>query len=76
MLDELKMGAVLNGLRGRPPVDRAKIAGLLSKLLIWAASMEYALSELDLNPVLVSEDGPSVVDCVMIFDADAGGAEA
>jgi acetyltransferase len=69
MLDELKTGVVLDGVRGKPAVDRGKIADLLSRLSVWAASMEGRLSELDLNPVLVSEDGPVVVDCVMILDA-------
>ncbi len=68
MLDELRMSAILDGVRGKPAVDREAVAALLSRLSHWASSMEPRLSELDLNPVLVGEDGPSVVDCVMIFE--------
>lgn len=66
MLDELRMSALLDGVRGKPPVDREAIGEMLSNLSVWAASMEDTLAELDLNPVLVGENGPQVVDCLMI----------
>ncbi len=66
MLRELRMSALLDGVRGRPAVDRAPIARLLSDLSRWAASMQPILSELDLNPVLVGDAGPVAVDCVMV----------
>ncbi|MDS1136879.1 acetate--CoA ligase family protein [Nitratireductor indicus] len=68
MLDDLRMSRILDGVRGKPAVDREAISLLLSRLSHWAAAMEPRLSELDLNPVLVGEAGPSVVDCVMIFE--------
>lgn len=68
MLDELRMSAVLDGVRGQPPVDRAKIAGMLSNLSQWAAGMQSVLTELDLNPVLVGTQGPVAVDCVMMLE--------
>lgn len=67
MLRELRMGAMLDGVRGQPGVDRATIARMLSKLSIWAAAMQPWLAELDLNPVLVSAHGPLAVDCLMVF---------
>ncbi len=67
MLRELRMSALLDGVRGQPAVDRAPIARLLSDLSRWAASMQPVLSELDLNPVMVGADGPVAVDCVMVF---------
>lgn len=69
MLDDLRMSRILDGVRGKPAVDREAISLLLSRLSHWAAAMEPHLSELDLNPVLVGEAGPCVVDCVMIFEA-------
>ncbi len=68
MLSELRLGAVLDGVRGRPAVDRQAIARMLSGLSAWAAAMQPVLRELDLNPVIVNEDGPLAVDCVMVFD--------
>ncbi|PLX36747.1 MAG: CoA-binding protein [Hyphomicrobiales bacterium] len=74
MLDELRMGPLLDGARGKPPVDRKEIAGLLSRLSVWADAMQDTLAELDLNPVLVGADGPVAVDCVMIFQKNDGSA--
>ena len=67
MLAELRMGALLDGARGRPPVDRSSLARLLSDLSAWAAAMSPVLEELDLNPMLVGPDGAVGVDCVMVF---------
>lgn len=67
MLAELRMGALLDGVRGQPGVDRQAIARLLADLSGWAASMQSVLAELDLNPVLVSSAGPVAVDCVMVL---------
>ncbi|TNB47724.1 acetate--CoA ligase family protein [Martelella lutilitoris] len=68
MLSELRMGAILDGVRGKPAVDRDEIAELLAKLSQWADAMAPRLLELDLNPVLVGKSGPRVVDCVMILN--------
>lgn len=67
MLNELRMSALFDGVRGQPPVDRTQIAQLLADLSTWAASMAPVLEELDLNPVLVGPSGPVVVDCVMVL---------
>ncbi|MEO5695503.1 MAG: acetate--CoA ligase family protein, partial [Burkholderiaceae bacterium] len=69
MLGELRMGAMLDGVRGRPPVDRQALARMLSALSRWVASMHASLQELDLNPVLVGPEGPVAVDCVMVLKA-------
>jgi acyl-CoA synthetase (NDP forming) len=70
MLTELRMGALLDGVRGKPAVDRVQICNLLSNLSRWAAEMEDQLEELDLNPVLVGPAGPIGVDCVMVIRHD------
>lgn len=67
MLNELRATAILDGVRGKPGVDRNAIAAMLSRLSQWAAGMEPVLAELDLNPVLVGTDGPVAVDCVMVL---------
>jgi acetyltransferase len=67
MLAELRTGAVLDGVRGQPGIDRAELALMLSRLSQWAAAMQPWLAELDLNPVLVGADGPRAVDCVMVL---------
>ena len=74
MLAELRAGAVLDGVRGQPAVDRRQIAALLSRLSVWAAGMQQVLAELDLNPVILTPEGPVAVDCVMIVDPLPAGA--
>jgi acyl-CoA synthetase (NDP forming) len=69
MLGELRMGAMLDGVRGRPPVDRQALARMLSALSRWVDAMHPTLQELDLNPVLVGNSGPIAVDCVMVLRA-------
>ncbi|MEO7938869.1 MAG: acetate--CoA ligase family protein [Burkholderiaceae bacterium] len=69
MLGELRMGAMLDGVRGRPPVDRQALACMLSALSRWVDAMHPTLQELDLNPVLVGNNGPIAVDCVMVLRA-------
>ena len=71
MLAELRASAILDGVRGKPGVDRKSIANMLARLSAWAAVNESWLSELDLNPVLVGADGPVAVDCVMIARSHA-----
>ncbi|KAB2912628.1 MAG: acetate--CoA ligase family protein [Hyphomicrobiaceae bacterium] len=67
MLKELRATAILDGVRGKPGVDRGAVALMLSRLSQWAAGMEPLLAELDLNPVLVGPDSPIAVDCVMVL---------
>lgn len=67
MLDELRMGALLDGVRGQPGVDRGAVARMLAGLSHWAGAMAPVLAELDLNPVLVGPRGPVAVDCVMVL---------
>jgi acyl-CoA synthetase (NDP forming) len=68
MLSELRLGAMLDGVRGQPAADRHSIARMLSGLSAWASAMQTVLRELDLNPVILNEDGPLAVDCVMVFE--------
>ena len=72
MLRELRMTALLDGVRGQSAVDRPAIATMLSRLSYWAAAMEPVLAELDLNPVLVGAAGPVAVDCVMVLKKREG----
>lgn len=68
MLDELAMKAIFEGVRGAPPLDKKAIAKILSKISQFADSASKNLVELDLNPILVGEDGLIAVDCVMVIN--------
>jgi acetyltransferase len=73
MLSRLKGETILGGLRGRPPVDRKALIDLLCSVSRFGAAAEGRLSELDLNPVLLSAAGAIAVDVVLVLgDREAG----
>jgi acetyltransferase len=68
MLDELRGRALLAGVRGRPPVDRARLVDLICGVSRLAAAAHPRLAELDLNPVLLSGDAAVAVDWLFVID--------
>jgi acetyltransferase len=68
MLDELKSRAVLDGVRGKPAVDRAALARMVSAVSRFGAAAGPRLAELDLNPVLAGPHGVTAVDWLMVLD--------
>jgi acyl-CoA synthetase (NDP forming) len=64
MIDETWVGAVLRGLRGSPPLDRAAVECLLLDVSRLAADRRDLL-ELDLNPVRVYPRGVLALDVRM-----------
>ena len=68
MLDELRGKAILDGARGRPPVDRVALTRLISTVSCCGAAAGPRLSELDLNPVVAGCGGAIAVDWLMVLD--------
>ncbi len=68
MLDQLKGRALLAGIRGRPPVNRVKLARLISAVSCFGAAAGARLRELDLNPVLLTREDAVAVDWLMVLD--------
>ena len=66
MLAQLRGVAILDGVRGRPPVDRDAVAALIAAVSRFGAANADRLEELDLNPVLAGPDGAVAVDWLMI----------
>ena len=67
MLGEIKASAILDGVRGAPPVDRKAIVDLMLRISkVCLAHPEIV--ELDLNPILGYADGYALVDSRMILD--------
>ena len=75
MLDDLRGHRLLDGVRGRPSIDRAAIAEMLVALGRLGAERPDVL-EIDLNPVIASPTGALAVDALVVLeeDADARGA--
>ena len=69
MIEETKSFPILNGSRGKPPLDKKAIA----KLLMLCSEIVEAypqIAEIDLNPVIVHQNGLSVVDARVILKSD------
>ncbi len=68
LVGELKGAALLDGVRGAPPADKAALAELMVALSRFAADHADQIAEIDLNPVIVHEAGQglSVVDALIV----------
>ena len=66
MLGEIRSARLLNGYRGRPPVDKTA----LRKLLLTVSEIVEAypeIIEMDLNPVIAHDNGIEVVDARILL---------
>ena len=72
LLGELRGAALLDGVRGAPPADRATLAELIAALSRFAADHADQIEEIDLNPVIVHPQGQglSVVDALIVRRRD------
>jgi acetyltransferase len=61
MLDELKMAAILRGVRGEPPVDRMALAEAISRFSRLAAECPD-LVDVELNPLVATATRVTTVD--------------
>lgn len=75
MLESLKIWPLLNGYRGRPPVDVGKLIESLIRLSYLAADYPE-IAELDINPLLAGPQGVVALDARIILDREAVGREA
>jgi len=66
MIDGLKARAVLEGIRGRPGVDKVSLVHLLLALSNLAMETPQ-IRELDINPVMVGCKGCLAVDCRVVL---------
>ncbi|HXJ48502.1 MAG TPA: acetate--CoA ligase family protein [Candidatus Acidoferrum sp.] len=67
MLDELRGVAVLDGVRGRPPADRAALVRVLVALGDIALDLGDRLVELDINPLFALPVGAVAGDALMVM---------
>jgi acyl-CoA synthetase (NDP forming) len=68
LLGELRGAALLDGVRGAKPCDRAALIRLMVALARFAADHAESIHEIDLNPVIVhgEGDGLSIVDALIV----------
>jgi acetyltransferase len=71
MIEQTKSYPILNGARGKPPLDTQALRKLLMLCSEIVESYPEIL-EMDLNPVIVHQKGISVVDARVILKPDDG----
>ena len=64
LLEEFADLGVFAGVRGGRPWDRAELSGLLIKLGRLAAGARGWLQDMDINPLILTADGPVAVDAL------------
>lgn len=67
MMDELRGRAILDALRGMPPVDREILSDIL--IALGAIGLEHSpVQEIDINPLKIQTDGrPIAVDALIVL---------
>ena len=66
MLDELRGRRILDGVRGRPAVDRGAVADVIVGLAGLGADRPDII-EVDLNPVIATSNGAVAVDALVVL---------
>jgi acyl-CoA synthetase (NDP forming) len=66
MIAETRAGRLLRGYRGRPPGDVAALARCLRALADFAWAERGSIAEIDVNPIVVHEDGCDILDALIV----------
>ena len=66
MLTELRARALLDGVRGRPAVNRDAVVDVLMKVQRLAFDLAGTVSELDINPLVVGPEGAVALDALVV----------
>jgi len=67
MIMEIRGAGLLTGLRGRPPLDTAALADVLSRVSLLIADHSDRIAEIDINPLFVREAGKGVAAADALF---------
>ena len=65
LLEQLKLYPLLRGVRGGRPLDLQGLAVALARFSVLCAALYDQVEEIDVNPVLVREDGVVAVDALV-----------
>jgi acetyltransferase len=76
MLQRLRGRAILDGVRGAPPVDVDEVVRIVMRFAQLCLDLRDAVAEIDINPLLVFEQGQGarVVDCLIVPSAAHSGS--
>ena len=65
LIGRLRVSALLDGVRGRPPLDRRALANTVSRLSLLAVDLGGHIDEFDINPLIVHQSGVVAVDVLV-----------
>lgn len=66
LIDRMKLRPMLDGLRGAPAVDVDSFCKLAARFSTMAYALREVVSEADVNPVIVNEQGAVAVDALVV----------
>ena len=66
MIDSLKANRLLQGMRGKPAANRQALIDAVVNLSVIALEFSDSIAEIDINPVLVNQDGALAVDALIL----------
>jgi acyl-CoA synthetase (NDP forming) len=66
MIDELKLGQLLAGVRGQAAVDRKALVELIVRFSALVVELADSIGEIDLNPIIVNQSGATIVDALVV----------
>ncbi len=69
MIDTIRASALLGAYRGLPPVDRQALSNILQTIGN-IGLLHPEISEIDLNPIIISGAEPVVVDALVVLQQD------
>jgi acetyltransferase len=69
MIDDIEASPLLHGARGRDPVDADALVDVIQRISQLVTDVP-AITELDINPVVVTPDGVSAVDLRLTLDTE------
>jgi hypothetical protein len=66
LLNDLKITRLLDGHRGAPPADTAKLCDTISRFSHMVWGLRGQISEIDVNPIIITPDRAVAVDALII----------
>lgn len=71
LLDRLALRPLLDGKRGAPPADIAKLCDAIARFSVMAADLGDGLGEVDVNPIVAGPKGAVALDALVLPKAGA-----
>jgi hypothetical protein len=71
-LDKLRLRPLLDGVRGAPAANVDAFCAVASAFSVMVHALRDRLAEVDVNPVIVTDEGAVAVDALVVTHANKG----